>query len=420
MKVDTKQRKKARKGFVQVCGNKELAARMVHIIQVGKQGLDSLVMDLGRLLAETIMDMEREERSGPDGKPLYPGLYKWAYQQGSIYCGDQKIHVNHPRLRGHEGEITLATYETLKQRGAFSEELLARALRGISGRRYKETVIDTASAFGVSASSVSRHFIEASSKKLKEFKERDLSDISVFAVFIDTVHRGNDAFMVALGIDTKGHKHVLGFWQGATENHEICEELLADIERRGLFLSKKMLFITDGGKGIIKTLRERFGTKLLHQRCIIHKDRNIQRHLARKYRKEAHRRFMQALEQNLYDDAKKMLLDFEKWLRAINESAADSLTEALEEILTVHRLSVPLELRKTLSSTNPIENMFSTVRDCEVNIKRYRGSAMSQRWLASVILYCEQGFRRIKGHGHIAALIERIEGEQGDTVSVAA
>jgi hypothetical protein len=67
-----------------------------------------------------------------------------------------------------------------------------------------------------------------------------------------------------------------------------------------------------------------------------------------------------------------------------NESAADSLKEALEEILTVHRLNVPPLLRKTLALTNPIESMFSTVRDCEANIKRYRGSAMS-RWLASVI-----------------------------------
>jgi transposase-like protein len=420
MKVDTKQRKKARKGFAQVYGNEELTARMVHVLQIGKKGLDSLVMELGRMLAETIMDMEREERSGPEGKPIHEGVYKWAYQKGSIYCGDQKIRVTHPRLRGPQGEIALATYETLKQRGAFSEELLSRALRGISGRRYGETVIDTASAFGVSASSVSRHFIEASARKLREFKERDLSASSVFTVFIDTVHRGKDAFMVALGIDRDGRKHALGFWQGATENHEICEELLADMEKRGLSLSKKTLFITDGGKGVIKALRERFGAKLLHQRCIIHKDRNIQRHLAKKYRKEAHRRFMGALEQNLYEDAKTMLLDFEKWLRAVNESAADSLKEALEEILTAHRLNVPLELRKTLRSTNPIENMFSTVRDCEANIKRYRGSAMSQRWLASVIFYCEQGFRRIKGYDQIAGLVEAIEREQGDAVSVAA
>lgn len=262
--------------------------------------------------------------------------------------------------------------------------------------------------------------LEASVKKLKEFKERDLSDIAVFAMFIDTVHRGNEAFMVALGINTKGHKHVLGFWQGATENHEICEELLADIERRGLFLSKKTLFVTDGGKGIIKALRERFGTKLLHQRCIIHKDRNIQRHLAKKYRKEAHRRFMQALEQNRYDDAKKMLLDFEKWLRAINESAADSLKEALEEILDGPSAGCSPGTEKDLECNQSHRKHVLDGQGLRGEHQTVPGSTMSQRWLASVILYCEQGFRRIKGYSHIAALIECIEQEQGDTVSVAA
>jgi len=164
--------------------------------------------------------------------------------------------------------------------------------------------------------------------------------------------------MIALGIDVEGHKHILGFWQGATENHEVCESLLSDLERRGLIISNKIIWITDGGKGIIKTLKQRFGKKLLHQRCTIHKDRNIQRHLAKKYRKEAHRRFKTALEQNSYEDAYLMLKDFEKWLRGINESAADSLMEALEDILTLHRLKAPALLRKTLTSTNPIESMF--------------------------------------------------------------
>jgi hypothetical protein len=81
--------------------------------------------------------------------------------------------------------------------------------------------------------------------------------------------------MVVLGIDREGIKHVLGFWQGATENHEICTELLADMESRHLTLSKNILWVTDGGKGIIKTLKDRFGKKLIHQRCTIHKDRNI-------------------------------------------------------------------------------------------------------------------------------------------------
>jgi hypothetical protein len=78
---------------------------MVRILQIGKKGLNSLVMGFGRILAETIMDMEREERSGPEEKPVHQVVYKWAYQKGSIYCGDQKIQVNYPRLRGPQGEI---------------------------------------------------------------------------------------------------------------------------------------------------------------------------------------------------------------------------------------------------------------------------------------------------------------------------
>ena len=59
--------------------------------------------------------------------------------------------------------------------------------------------------------------------------------------------------------------------------------------------------------------------------------------LPKRYRKQAHHLFSTALEQNSYKDAKKMLQEFERWLRGINESAADSLLEALEEVLTLLR-----------------------------------------------------------------------------------
>ena len=140
--------------------------------------------------------------------------------------------------------------------------------------------------------------------------------------------------------------------------------------------------------------------------------------MAKRYRKEAHFRFVTALEQSRYEDARQMLLEMEKWLRGINESAADSLCEAMEEILTLHRLRVPGILRKTLHSTNPIESMFATVRDCEGNIKRYRGSKMMQRWLASVLLYCEEGFRRINGFASIPETIAHIEADQEETVAL--
>ena len=412
MKVNTKRRKKATKHFKEIYGRQELINQMYQIYSKGKQGLDAFLLEMGRMMAETIMYIDREEIAGPEYQPFSSDIQKWASQQGSIYMGDQKIFVEHPRLRGPEGEIALQSYQKLKEPGYFSEEVLNKVLRGISCQKYSETVVEAAKAFGVSASTVSNHIVEVTAKKLREFKERDLSNFRAFAIFIDTIHRGGEAFMVGLGIDLEGKKRVLGFWQGATENHEVCKELLADMERRGLSISRKVLWITDGGRGIIKELKDRYGKKLIHQRCSIHKDKNIQRHLAKRYRKEAHRRYRTALEQNRYEDAREMLLEMEKWLRGINESAADSLLEAIEEILTLHRLKVPALLRKTLHSTNPIESMFSTVRDCEGNIKRYRGSRMSQRWLASVLLHCEKGFKRIRGFASIKDVLVNIEAEQ--------
>jgi transposase-like protein len=414
MKLNTKKRKKTTRVFGQLYDRQELLDRVYQIISQGKQGLDAFLIEIGRMMAETVMYIEREEISGPDYHPLSSEIQKWASQPGSIYLSDQKIPVEHPRLRGAQGEIALGSYQKLKEPGGFSEELLGKILRGISSQKYSETVIEAANAFGVSASTVSRHIVAVTTKKLQEFKERDLSDFKAFAVFVDTINRAGVGFMVALGIDGAGRKRVLGFWEGATENHEVCKELISDLERRGLILSKKIIWVTDGGKGIIKALKDRFGKKLIHQRCTIHKDRNIQKHLAKRYRKEAHRRFRIALEQTRYQDAKQMLLEFEQWLRGINESAADSLLEAIEEILTLHRLKVPALLRKTLHSTNPIESMFATVRDCEGNIKRYRGSRMSQRWLAAVCMHCEKGFKRVKGFASIPDVIAMIEAEQAD------
>lgn len=422
MKSNTRKRKESRRVFEQLYGHQELTERMYRIISQGKQGLDAFLLELGKMMAETVMYMEREEISGPEYQPRDSTIRKWASQTGSIYIADQKVGIEHPRLRGKEGEIVLKSYERLREPGGFSDELLERILRGVSCRKYHETVLESAQSFGVSGSSVSRHIVAATSGKLAEFKERDLSQFRPFVIFIDTINRAGGAFMVGLGIDLEGTKQVLGFWEGATENHEVGKELFADLERRGLKLSKRIIWVTDGGSGVIKALKDRFGKRLIHQRCTIHKDRNIQRHLPKKYRPEAHRQFRTALEQNSYKDAKQMLMVFEKWLRRINESAADSLLEAIEEILTLHRLEVPALLRKTLHSTNPIESMFSMVRVCEHNIKRYRGSRMGQRWLAAVCLYCEKRFRRVKGYASITSVVEQVEKMQaeGQSLQVAA
>ncbi len=409
MRIITKERKKAIKGFRELPLERRLTQRLYEVTIEGKKAMDAMMQEMGRLLAETILYVEREELTGPDYHPYDSQVQKWASEPGSIFIGDQKIRIERPRIRGPEGEIKLKSYQQMRDKGNFSEELLSSALRGISARKYQETVVGTAKPFGVSPSAVSQHLVEATTAKLKEFKERDLSDFKPFAVFLDTIHRGGEAFIVALGLDDNGLKRPLGFWEGASENKAVAEELLADLEQRGLKLSHKILYVIDGGKGLSSVLKDRYGKSLLVQRCTIHKDRNIQAHLPKRFRVQAHRSFRIALEQNDYKEAKKMLKELEQWLRNINESAADSLLEALENLLTLHRLKVPALLRKTLHSTNPIESMFSHVRHCERNIKRYRNSKMAQRWLGSVLLHAETCFHKIKGYKHIDKLTKEIE-----------
>ena len=58
---------------------------MCQIIKTGKQGLNGFIQDLVILLFESIMDLEREERSRPEYQPLDERVYEWAYQKGSVY-----------------------------------------------------------------------------------------------------------------------------------------------------------------------------------------------------------------------------------------------------------------------------------------------------------------------------------------------
>lgn len=142
-------------------------------------------------------------------------------------------------------------------------------------------------------------------------------------------------------------------------------------------VSWRTLYVTDGGSGLRQALRERYGKKLVHQRCAVYKARTCSS-IWQVLPQEAHRKLTTSLEQTSKADARHILLELEVWLRT-KESAVESLLEAFEELLTVHRLKVSTLLSKALMSTNPNESMFSLIRHSERSIKRTRGSAMLQR-----------------------------------------
>jgi putative transposase len=106
-----------------------------------------------------------------------------------------------------------------------------------------------------------------------------------------------------------------------------------------------------------------------------------------------------------YADAKHALELLHHELIHLNPSAARSLEEGLKETLTVHKLRVPHQLRRTLSSTNVIESALSIVETVCRNVKRWREGDQIERWIGSGLLVAEQQFRKVIDFRQIPLLL---------------
>jgi putative transposase len=281
-------------------------------------------------------------------------------------------------------------------------------MRGLTTRNYGPVVKDFASAYGVEKSAVSENFIEASREKLKELMERPLGNLNLCAVLIDGTPFKDRQMIVALGIGCDGRKTVLGLREGATENATVVSALLSELIERGLDFTTPRLYILDGGKALHAAVRRHAGDAACIQRCQVHKKRNVIDHLPEEHKADVKRKLQNAYAMVDYGDAKRALERLHRELMDINPSAARSLEEGLEETLTVHRLRVPEQLRRTLTSTNVIESAFSIVETVCRNVKRWRDGDHIERWVASGLLVAERQFRKVIGHRQIPMLLSSL------------
>ena len=143
----------------------------------------------------------RYSRKSPD-RPVR----RWGKQKGWVYLGDQKLPVEVPRVRDTATgtEVPLEVYKSLQSPQELDEGMLLRVLKGISCRNYEACAQTVPETFGISASSVSRRFIKASAKKLKQFQERPLDDFDFVTLFIDGKSFASEQMVIALGVTMDG------------------------------------------------------------------------------------------------------------------------------------------------------------------------------------------------------------------------
>jgi len=335
---------------------------------------------------------------------------RWGSERGYCVVMGQKVPIQRPRVRSTDDqEVRLGSYEMFHRGEPLTETVWEKLMLGLSTRNYGQAVRQFAEAYGLEKSAISEHFIEASRTKLKEMMERKLGQVRLCALLVDATPFAGQQMVVALGIKQDGQKMILGIRQGATENTTVVGELLGDLVNRGLDFSEPRLYILDGGKALPAAVKKYAGESAPIQRCQVHKRRNVLDHLTDEQRPSVAKKLNAAYGLEKYDAAKEALNQLHRELMDLNPSAARSLKEGLEETLTVHRLQVPLPLRKTLACTNVIESTFSIVERVCSNVKRWHGGDQRERWVGSGLLLAEKQFRRIQGYKQIPTLLRELE-----------
>ena len=349
----------------------------------------------------TALAGERYQRNGGQ-----PGYARWGQQRGSVYLADQKVRLRVPRVRDRDRdqEVSLATYQSLREPRRADEAAMRKILKGLSCRDYESCVEPVAETFGLKPSSLSRRFKRASAKKLSELMERDLSVYDIVALFLDGKTFGDDEMVIALGATLEGKKVVLGFVQTGTENEAVCSAFLRGLLDRGLKIEQGVLCVIDGAKGLRKAVGKAFGEKAAVQRCQWHKRENVVRYLPTGEQAAYRRKLQAAYEQPTYGKAKAALGRLRSELTQLNASAVASLDEGLEETLTLHKLGLIKELGRSFKTTNCLENLNSLVGQRTDKVDCWRNSDQKQRWLATALLDIEPRLRLVSGYKQLIHL----------------
>ena len=374
---------------------------MIAGIAATKADLTEWVYEQGLTALHLLLREDAEKIAGPKGKHEKERTHNhWGSTDGELSFGGRRIQVSRPRVRSKSGaEASLPHFEAFRAEDPLPERVLNQILVGVSTRNY-ESSLDKPSAKlksrGTSKSAASRHLVSQTTKKLEEYLSRRLEEFELAALMMDGLEVAGQTVVVTLGITIDGTKVPLGIWLGSTENSRVCTAMLQNLLERGLRIDESILCVVDGGKGIRKALVDVLGDLAVIQRCQLHKLRNLRSYLPKSRHAYVLQTMKEAYKCKSADKARKRLQALVSWLeRNGYDEAAGSLREGMEETLTVVKLALPELLRKSLATTNAIENLNGTIRRVSRNVKRWKSPSMIRRWTALGVVTAEKKFHGV-------------------------
>jgi transposase-like protein len=211
------------------------------------------------------------------------------------------------------------------------------------------------------------------------------------------------ALLVVVGVNRKGQKKLLTIEEGYRESEESWKDLLRDLKRRGVKWIG--LVIGDGIEGLWKAVREVY-PKSRHQRCWVHKMRNVLDKVPRKAHDEVLEQLRPMYHAHSYNEAQALKRQFIIRYRSLYPKAIQSLLEAGEALFTYFRF--PQRHWIHLKTTNPIESLFATAKLRTAAARRMRTRISAVCLIFQLLKNSQQRLRRIRGYTLAADVIDHL------------
>lgn len=367
--------------------NITLEEELVRNLLIGN-GTDEILRSIMEQLLNQLFEAKATDICGAD--PYEQSSDRSAYRNGhrdrSLITRFGKLELLVPRVRGQSAltEGFIEKYKRSEQ--ALIAGIAEMVVNGVSTRKIDD-VAQVLFGESISKSQVSR-ILEVLDPIVDEFRNRPLNGHYPFMI-IDAMyikaredHRiVSKALYVAIGINAKGHREVLGFSIMDKETKESYAEFFTGLKERGL--DKVYLGVSDNHKGLVAAFKEAF-LGASWQRCQTHFSKNMMDKTPKKHWPEVKERLREIYTAMNPQKAKAFKDETMERLMHIAPKAAELLDDSFDDITAI--LVLPTKYRTKLRTSNLIERMNEEIRRRERSIRIFPNEASVIRILGTVIM----------------------------------
>jgi transposase-like protein len=248
---------------------------------------------------------------------------------------------------------------------------------------------------------------------VKAWNERPLKEaypfVMVDAIVLKVRKNGQvrpQSALIAIGVNMKGHREVLGFWIGDSETYTSWCDFFSWLKGRGLWGVD--LVTSDHHGGLVKAVETQF-QGVMWQRCQTHFTRNILDASPKQLQGELHSQLRVIWEAPDVETARQMLRRVIDNFGRRAPRAVNILEEGFDDAVAV--LNLPEQYRKRLRTTNGIERLNEEVRRRERVIRIFPNTESAERLLGALLMEKDEAWSTDRQYFDMRAYIEWKQGQ---------